>query len=440
MPLNKDIFTHESDRAALQALQAIPGFAQLMKMYMNAWNEKLMYINNMASNIRISEEQLPQYYHMLLPVCRKLDIEVPDLFLELNVVPNSYTSGDTKPFIVLTSGLLETLPEELIPTVLAHECGHIVCHHVLYRTMGTLILSGALSLLPLKNIALAPINAALAYWMRCSEFSADRAAILCDGTADKMIDVCARFAGYDKDIPYPLNMEAFMDQAKEYEKLIGENSMNKTMEFMLYANRSHPINAVRAYEARKWAESDSFRKASEYARSYFEGSSVPDIPVPFGEKNLLGRPTQEVRKTLQDAGFTDVRFFRSTERSMFIINDTVTSVKINGKNTYREGDWVNKSDPVEVTYYLPLSNEEAELIHADDVRMPHGAEYYTGKPYQQVEQELRDAGFRYITLTGVQDPAGDGTVAEITAAGRNIRKGAWVNRNTEIRLTYRKKA
>ncbi len=68
MPINKNVFIHESDQAALQALQSIPGFSQVLKAYMNAWNEKLMYINNMASNIRISEEQLPQYYLSLIHI------------------------------------------------------------------------------------------------------------------------------------------------------------------------------------------------------------------------------------------------------------------------------------------------------------------------------------------------------------------------------------
>ena len=83
---------------------------------------------------------MSKYYDMLPPICKKLGIEIPDLYIELDVSPNSYTSGDTKPFIVMTSGLLETLPDELIPTVLAHECGHIACHHVLYSTMGRMIL------------------------------------------------------------------------------------------------------------------------------------------------------------------------------------------------------------------------------------------------------------------------------------------------------------
>ncbi len=61
----------------------------------------------------------------------------------MDVYPNAYTYGDTKPFIVITSGLFETFPDELIPTVIAHECGHILCHHTLYTTMGSAILNGA---------------------------------------------------------------------------------------------------------------------------------------------------------------------------------------------------------------------------------------------------------------------------------------------------------
>lgn len=90
----------------------------------------------MSTNLRLDEKQIAKYYNMLPPICTKLGIDVPELFVELDVHPNTYTYGDTKPFIVITSGLFETLPDELIPTVLAHECGHIACHHTLYTTMG----------------------------------------------------------------------------------------------------------------------------------------------------------------------------------------------------------------------------------------------------------------------------------------------------------------
>ena len=147
MAIDSSYYVHESDKAALNALKAIPGFQQLMKALMKIWNERQFRILNMSGRIRISENQLPQYYNMLPPICEKLGIEVPDLYLELNVNPNAYTYGDTTPFIVITSGLLDTMPEELIPTVLAHECGHIACHHVLYSTMGRILLNSTSSIM-----------------------------------------------------------------------------------------------------------------------------------------------------------------------------------------------------------------------------------------------------------------------------------------------------
>ena len=61
---------------------------------------------------------------MLTDICDKLGIAVPEFYIESNPYPDSYTIGDKNPMIILTTGLIETLPTELIPTVLAHECGH----------------------------------------------------------------------------------------------------------------------------------------------------------------------------------------------------------------------------------------------------------------------------------------------------------------------------
>lgn len=107
MKLNSNIFMHPSDKAALKALKAIPAFTPLTKSFMKVWNERMFRLTNLSSNIKLSEHQLSKYYNMLPPICEKLGIDVPDLYLELDVVPNAYTSGDTNPFIVMTSGLLD---------------------------------------------------------------------------------------------------------------------------------------------------------------------------------------------------------------------------------------------------------------------------------------------------------------------------------------------
>ena len=217
MSLDSRLFIHEKDLSSLEALKAIPGFTSFVKSFMKDWNEKQFRIKNMSSRLRISKEQLPKYYAMLEDVCEKMEIDVPEMYLELNVVPNAYTYGDDKPFIVVTSGLIETIPDELIPSVLAHECGHIVCHHTLYTTMGSLILNGMATMVPaaLRGLITLPLQMAFAYWMRCSEFSADRAAMIYDGSSDHMIEVCMRLAGYGKFIDDKADPEVFIRQAEE---------------------------------------------------------------------------------------------------------------------------------------------------------------------------------------------------------------------------------
>jgi len=263
MPYSAEEYLHDSDRAALKALRSIPGFSALVRWFMSNWNEPQQQILNMSTRVRLGEDQLPEICGLLPPICEKLGIDVPDLYLELNRSPNAYTYGDAHPYIVLTSGLLETLPSELIPTVLAHECGHIACHHVLFNTMGRMVLSGAFAALGLtrySGLLSIPLRVAFFYWMRCSELSADRAAVLVDGSPEKMQEVCFRLAGMNKDLNVGANMDAFMAQASEYREMVRGSNWNRTLEFMVLNGQSHPLMAVRALECAEWAASGKFSR------------------------------------------------------------------------------------------------------------------------------------------------------------------------------------
>lgn len=447
MAINKNIFIHETDKAALQTLKSIPGFTQVLKAFMKVWNEKLMYLENMATNVRISDKQLKKYYDMLPPICDKLGIEVPELYMTLDVNANAWTYGDTKPYIVMTSGLIETLPEELIPTVLAHECGHIACHHVLYRTMGGMILNGALSFIPLNigSIAITPIKAAFAYWMRCSEFSADRAAALCDGTTDRVVEMCARFAGYDKDIPYEIDTEAFLQQAKEYDELVDHNVWNKALSLYMFYDSSHPINAVRAYECKKWENSEDFVKAKQFFDAYKKDEKPKDLPISWNEKHFLGRSVEEVEKELLDFGFYDVELIRSAEKSLFTKENTVINVDISGDDKYKDGDWASADSVVEVKYYRPFTDAEIAALHPGEIKLPESAKHYIGMPYEEVKLALDELGFDNIEIEEVRDIVKEkdknlGKVASILIdKSPKFSKGDWVDESASIRIIYHEK-
>ena len=130
-------YYHDQDRQALEALKEIPGFTGALKAFMKVFNEKMMHGLNMSSKIRLGPEQLPEIYAYLPPICTALGIEEPEFYLEMDPFPNAYTYGDSQVFITVTSGLLEHMEEDEIKAVLAHECGHIACRHVLYHTMAS---------------------------------------------------------------------------------------------------------------------------------------------------------------------------------------------------------------------------------------------------------------------------------------------------------------
>ena len=441
MPVNKNIFIHDTDKAALKTLEAIPGFSQVTKAFLSGWNERLMAIDNMATNLKVSEKQLPKYREMLLPICEKLEIEVPDLFIKLDVRPNAYTSGDSKPFIVMTTGLLESMPEELIPTVLAHECGHIACHHVLYRTMGTMIISGLFTAFPLGAVAIYPIKAAFANWMRASELSADRAAILADGTDEKLLEMCMRFAGYPKDMREEMNVEAFIGQAKEYKEMIEKDGMNKAMDFMMHSMADHPLSALRAYEAREWCKSESYRRSKEYFDACRAGLEPREFPLETDEKNLIGKEVSEVKEMISKMGFSDIEVVRNGEKNLFGKNNAVTKVTI-GDRTFSEGEWAMKGEKVVLTYYLPYTDEEIMAMHPHEVKMPYSSAYYTGKKKDEVLLALEKLGFDYITTEAVEDVSRDNEkqlekVIRIDVEGKKgFDRGEWIDLDTAFKIVY----
>ena len=261
--VNPRDFIHESDSKALNALKSVPGFDQLIRAFMKVYSERTMKILNMSSKVRLSEEQCPRIYNLLTPICEKFGIPVPELYLELDRNPNAYTSGDEAVFITVTTGLLELMSDDEIQAVLAHECGHIICHHVLYHTMGQIVLNGAANLLGLGALVNTALSTAFAYWMRCSEFSADRAsAVFCEGP-DRVVDVMLRLAGGSQEVAEEINSELFMQQAVEYAGYVGDSKWNKILEYLALMNADHPFLAVRAASIKEWCDGIKFQEITK---------------------------------------------------------------------------------------------------------------------------------------------------------------------------------
>ncbi len=257
-------FIHPEDAAALEALKKIPVLPTVMKSFMDLGVEQLQTGLNMASKVRLSPTQLPELYHILPPICELLDIKEPDFYLEMNPIPNAYAFGDTQTAITITSALVEMMSEDELRGVVAHECGHIACHHMLYHTLAQILANATGMFETLASLA-APLHYALMYWQRKSELSCDRVAAFIVGpqTATSML---SRLAGGPKDITSKLNLIELAEQADLYDAFCKSGAWNKALQTYAVLDQDHPFTSVRVRELLKWTDTHQYKSLTTSKR------------------------------------------------------------------------------------------------------------------------------------------------------------------------------
>ncbi len=256
--LSRYDFIHPEDAAAQEQLEAVPGCKLLVRKFLSVGAEQLQYGMNMASSIRLSETQLPEIYRNLPPICEKLGIAEPELYLTMNPVPNAWTFGDTRIAITLTSGLVESITLEELDAVIAHECGHILLHHTLYLSIAW-FLAGGIGFVDALGPLSEPIKLALYHWQRKAELSADRVSCLI-ASPEITARTIARLAGGPADITNKLNLEEWAQQAERYEEIRTDDKWNKALQILATAWLTHPFPAVRVREMLKWSGSDQYKQ------------------------------------------------------------------------------------------------------------------------------------------------------------------------------------
>lgn len=273
-------YMHPEDAKALHELESIPGFPALVKKILSLGMETLQYGINMASSIRLSPTQLPELYNILPPICEKLGIKEPEFYLEMTPFPNACTFGDTRVYVAITSGLVEMMTKEELTAVVAHECGHIACRHVLYHSIASFILRGTGGLLGSLSL---PIQYAFLYWQRKSELSCDRAASVVT-SPDVVSSYLAKFAGGPKSITSNLNMQEWAKQADQYDAICNDGLWNKALQIYAISAHDHPFTAVRVREIFAWAKSEQYQNiVNAQLCLNADGKTCPSCHKPVGE-------------------------------------------------------------------------------------------------------------------------------------------------------------
>ena len=108
--------------------------------------------------------------------------------------------------------------------------------------------------IPVGKFAAVPIQYALYYWSRMSEFTADRAGWLCCQNLKAVVRAFIKIAGLPINQYENINERAFIEQAQDFEMLDYEN-MNKIIKFITIADQSHPWTVMRGAQLLQWINS-----------------------------------------------------------------------------------------------------------------------------------------------------------------------------------------
>jgi Zn-dependent protease with chaperone function len=260
-------YEHPADRAATAALQSIPMLDAVVHRLIEFGYERAFRQSLLASSIRLGPEQMPEIWSGYERVLATLDMpDTYDLYLTQFPFANAAAIGAGKPMIVVNSAAIGLLDADETRTTLAHEVGHILSQHVLYRTALLILLrvTGVGRLPVLAGLPLLAVRAALLEWSRASELSCDRAATLVNRdplVTCRTLMVLAGGVG-----SRTLDLDVFLKQATDYHEW--ESGWDKVSRLVSELGLTHGYPVRRVAELTAWVRSGDYDRiiGGEYAR------------------------------------------------------------------------------------------------------------------------------------------------------------------------------
>jgi Zn-dependent protease with chaperone function len=309
---------HPADRAALSVLRRTSGLEDIVKMLVGGTTEKSIRLLHVGGSVRVTDSQFPAVRKALRRAAEVLDAGIlPEIFVTNNPFFNAGALGVKEPFIVLNSAVLHTLTEDEVYCVVAHELGHILSGHNVFKTVLWLLLRVGAGVLPIAGLLVQPLLLALKEWDRMSELTADRAGLLALQSEQECYNVLMKAAG-GGDLSQ-MNVNDFFQQAWEYENQ--KTILDSILKLLNTVGASHPFPVVRLQELHTWAAGeyrtivggtyakkgdtppppkDDLKAGYEHYKSTFKESDDPLLKAARNVGETVGKATEGLRDALKD--------------------------------------------------------------------------------------------------------------------------------------------
>lgn len=261
--LQSSAYEHPFDRQALAALKKMPGVSPLLKKINEYGIDRLLRLQSLSSEIKITEKNFPKLYHALVEACEILDVKtLPDYYLFRGTGHiKTYVIGVEKPLLGINLDAMEWLNSHELVYILGYEIAKIKSQHIIYHQIAnvmpnlkTLISNSTLGF---GGLLAGGLELALYNWVMMAKLTSDRAGLLACQDIDIAITSLMKIAGLPEEYLTDNVIDDFITQSREFTANNLDN-LDKLTKIFSYTEYNLSWSVMRAGELLKWVDSGEY--------------------------------------------------------------------------------------------------------------------------------------------------------------------------------------
>ncbi|MBO1046658.1 MAG: M48 family metallopeptidase [Dolichospermum sp. DEX182a] len=261
--LSSTAYEHPFDKKALASLQSMPGISPLLKKVNEYGIDRLLRLQSIASEIRVTPRNFPQLYQPLLEACQILDITtIPELYLFRGTGHiKTYIIGVEKPIVGINIEAMEWLNYDELLFIFGYEIARIKSQHMIYHQMSIVMpvlkIWISSTTLGLGGLIASGVELALYNWVMMAKFTADRAGLLACQDIDVATTALMKLAGLPEEYLTPHVIEDFLIQSREF-AANSVDSLDQVTKILSYSDSNLSWLVMRTGELLKWVDSGEY--------------------------------------------------------------------------------------------------------------------------------------------------------------------------------------
>ncbi len=255
--LDPKLVQHPGDRVLLQQVGRLPGIDSLVATVID-FRVRWVEMMRLGGTVLVTPESMPSVWSSYAAAGKALGLDtLPALYVGHGEI-NAYCIGADKPFLFVSSTLLDMLNEVESRYILGHELGHYVCGHAKYHTLAEYVAETSAGLLSQVTLGMSEVVAnttlrpLLNLWSRKSEFSADRAGLLACQSLDGALRALIKISGFPRRRMHEIDVRSVVEQAAQYERALAASGLDRLRSLGQHLSLTHPLPIYRALELLRW--------------------------------------------------------------------------------------------------------------------------------------------------------------------------------------------